>query len=329
MKAIWLERTGGPEMLDDRDIPTPVPGPGQVLVKAHFIGVNMPEVLVRRGVYPRMPHLPTVPGIEMSGLVVAAGPNVRSLREGQAVYVSARELPQRAGCYAEYIAVDENVPYPLPEGIDLQAAATLASYQVAYHLLRSATAGIPFQSVLIKAAAGGVGTALVQLAKESGAQVIGLVRSEAKAEFVRAQGATVVIKEQLEKVAARVADVTQGRGVDLVLDPVGGARFLDNFELLAPLGLVVLFGVLDGPPPDFVSAMLNRSLKSPAVRVFNMHMLNENRETRRTATSALIELLAKGRIRPVVHDRLALAEATKAQTLLESGKVLGNLLLYP
>src|SRR5688572_5898565 len=113
MKAIRIEKTGGPEVLQYVDVPTPACAPDQVLVKAHAIGVNMPEVLVRRGTYGWMPPLPAIPGIEMSGAVIEAGAAVREAGVGQRVYVSARELPQRAGCYAEYIAVPERAVYPL------------------------------------------------------------------------------------------------------------------------------------------------------------------------------------------------------------------------
>lgn len=329
MKAIWLSRPGGPEVLEYREIPTPEPRPGQVLVKAHSIGVNMPEVLVRRGEYPHMPALPTVPGIEMSGEVVAVAPGVRALREGQPVYVSARELPQRAGCYAEYIAVDEHVPYMLPAGVDFEAAATLSAYQVAYHLLNSATRGHRYESVLVKAAGGGIGTALIQLGCAAGTQVIAAVRSDEKAEFVLDQGAAVAVNERTQDLEEQVTETTGGRGVDLVLDPVGGSAFAGNFDLLAPLGMVVLFGFLDGWPSEVLPAMRKHARYSPAMRVFNMHTFNDDRETRRTATEVLLQMLAEGVIRPVIQERVPLAEAARAQAMLENGRVLGQLLLSP
>jgi NADPH2:quinone reductase len=324
-----MERTGGPEVLHYVDLPTPRVGSGDVLVKAHAIGVNMPEVLVRRGAYAWMPPLPAIPGIEMSGVVVERGAGVTSLRVGQPVYVSARELPHRCGCYAEYIAVPEHAVTALAEGIDLDAAATLSGYQVAYHLLHSATRGFQYQSVLVQAAAGGIGSAAVQLARAAGKRVIALAGSDEKATFALAQGATAGINYRATGVAERIAAATGGRGVDLILDPVGGPHFTQLFAHLAPLGLVVLFGYLGGWPGDVVPAMRKHSGKSPALRTFSMHVFDDDPAARGAATTALLRMLGEGSIRPAIHARVPLAEAARAQTMLESGQVLGKLLLKP
>ena len=330
MKAIRLEKVGGPEMLEYVDVPTPVPGTGQVLVKAHAIGVCWPEVLVRRGTYAWMPPLPAIPGIEMSGVVAETGPGVSALAVGQAVYVSARELPHRAGCYAEYIAVGEGVPYVVPRGVDLDLAATLANYQVAYHLLHSATRGFRHESVLVQTAAGGVGSAAVQLARAAGKRVIAVAGSDDKCTFALGQGADVAINYRREDVKARVAEATGGSGVDLVLDAVAGPRFPELFDHLATLGLIVLYGALDGPPPaDLMAAMRRRPGTSPALRQFSIHAFDHDRDARRQATGALLDLLAKGAVTPAVHARLPLREAGRAQALLEGGTVLGKLLLKP
>jgi NADPH:quinone reductase len=330
MKAIRLERPGGPEALEYVDVPTPKPGAGEVLVKAQAIGVCWPEVLVRRGTYAWMPPLPAIPGIEMSGVVAETGAGVSALHAGQPVYVSARELPHRAGCYAEYIAVGEHVPYVIPPGVDLELAASLANYQVAYHLLHSAPRGLPYESVLVQTAAGGVGSAAVQLARAAGKRVIALAGSDAKCKFALEQGADAAINYRGGDVKARVAEATGNAGVDLILDAVAGPRFPELFDHLAPLGLVVLYGALDGPAPaDLMAAMRRRPGTSPALRLFSIHAFDHDRDARRRATSALLDLLAKGAIRPAIHARLPLAEAGRAQALLESGKVLGKLLLKP
>ena len=329
MKAILIERTGGPEVLQYVDVPTPVAGPGEVLVKAHAIGVNMPEVLVRRGVYAWMPPLPAIPGIEMSGAVVETGAGVRTLRVGQPVYVSARELVHRGGCYAEYIAVPEAAASALPDGVDLDAAATLAGYQVAYHLLHSATRGFQYESVLVQAAAGGIGSAIVQLARAAGKRVIALAGSDEKVKFALDQGAAVAINYRGEGLPSRIAGATDGKGVDLILDPVGGPRFGQLFDYLAPLGLVVLFGQLEGSPDDVMAGMRRHPGKSPALRLFSMHAFDGDPAGRRSATAALLQMLEDGVIRPRIHERLPLAEAGRAQAMLESGKVMGRLLLTP
>jgi NADPH2:quinone reductase len=191
MKAIQMLETGGPDVLKYIDLPTPKPGPGEVLVKAHAIGVCMPEIYVRQGVYAWMPPLPLTPGIEMSGTVVEAGRGCTQLRVGQKVFVCAREFEERANCYAEYIAGPENRIYAVPEvpgGVDLDQVAGLANYQVAWHLLNSALKGFQYDSVLVIAAAGGVGTALVQLAKAYGKRVIGVVSSRGDRPQARQRG---------------------------------------------------------------------------------------------------------------------------------------------
>jgi NADPH2:quinone reductase len=330
MKAIRLERPGGPEALEYVDVPTPRPGAGEVLVKAHAIGVCWPEVLVRRGTYAWMPPLPAIPGIEMAGTIAETGPGVNTLRVGQPVWISARELPHRAGCYAEYIAVGEHVPYVVPPGVDLDLASALANYQVAYHVLHSATRGFPYESVLVQTAAGGVGSAAVQLARVEGKRVIAIAGSDAKCKFALEQGADVAINYRSADVKAEVAAATGGAGVDLILDAVAGPRFPELFDHLAPLGLIVLYGALDGPAPaDLMAAMRRRPGASPALRVFSIHAFDHDREARRKTTGALLDLLATGAIRPAIHARLPLREAGQAQALLESGQVLGKLLLKP
>ena len=330
MKAVQIKTTGAPEVLDYIDVPTPKPGTEQVLIKAHSIGVCMPEIMVRKGKYHWMPPLPAIPGIEMSGVVAEAGAGVSALEVGQPVYVSARELPHRAGCYAEYIAVGEHVPYVLPAGVDFDAAAALANYQVAYHLLHSATRGFRYESVLVQTAAGGVGSAAVQLARAAGKRVVAVAGSEEKATFALEQGADVAINYRGGDVKARVAAATDGHGVDLILDAVAGPRFPELFDHLATLGMVVLYGALDGPAPaDLMAAMRRRPGTSPALRQFSIHAFDHDRDMRRRTTGALLDLLSRGAIRPAIHARFPLAEADRAQALLESGTVLGKLLLKP
>src|SRR6476469_8976501 len=245
MKAILLTRTGDPSVLDYVEVPTPRPQPGEVLVKADTIGVSRPELLVRRGVYPWMPPLPAIPGIEMSGTVAELGSGSARFKVGQKVYVTARELPVRAGCYAEYIAVPEAAPFGLPENVDLEAAACLSNYQVAWHLLHTATRGAPGKSVLIGSASGGLGSAAVQLAKLAGMTAIALVGTEEKARALKAYGADHVIDHSREDVGARVASITNNAGVDLILDAVGGRDFAKLLPMLGPFGLLVSYGTMD------------------------------------------------------------------------------------
>jgi len=330
MKAIQMTRPGGPEVLQYVELPTPRPGPDEVRIKAHAIGVCMPETLVRKGAYRWMPPLPLIPGIEMSGTVVEAGSRVRTLRIGQPVFVSAREFKERAGCYAEYLATAERSVYALPDGIDLDQAAGLSNYQVAWHLLNTALRGFQYESVLVLAAAGGVGTALVQLAKAAGKRVIGVSSSDARAAFARAQGCDAVIDRKRGNVVDQVRELTAGRGVDLVLDPAGGAGMIALFDCLDRFGLLLLYGRLEGPPQgNLQSAMEKAPVRSLGFRQFTMHTLDEWPELRARATHALIRMLSDGTIKVPIHERVPLAEAPRAHRLFESGQVMGKLIMKP
>lgn len=330
MKAILLTRTGDPSELEYVDVPTPRPQADQVLVKADTIGVSRPELLVRKGLYQWMPPLPAIPGIEMAGTIAALGANVTSLAVGDKVYVGARELAQRAGCYAEYIAVPARAPFRLPPETDLEAAACLSNYQVAYHLLHTATRGAPGRTVVIDSAAGGLGSAAVQLAQIAGMTAIGLVGTDDKARALKAFGADHVINYATEDVTARVTEITGGLGVDLVLDAVGGKNFVRNFSMLAAFGLVVSYGRLRGPLEENVVAALAEGpgyLNSTALRVFTMHTLDDKPALRAESMNYLIARL--GAIRPLIHARLPLREAWRAHAMLEAREVIGKLLLKP
>jgi NADPH2:quinone reductase len=285
---------------------------------------------VRKGTYAWMPPLPAIPGIEMSGTIVEAGSDVLERKVGESVFISARDLPVRAGCYAEYIAVPARAAHKLPEGVDLEAAACLSNYQVAWHLLHTACRGVEARTVLVHAAAGGVGSAAVQLALIAGMRVIGVAGSEAKRRAVLELGAGHAFNHRTDDVFARVREATSGEGTNLILDPIGGKSFARNFAMLAPLGLVVSYGRLDGPPdPGFVQAMREHHEVSPAVRFFTIHSFDHRPDIRAAATNALVDHLAAGRIRPLIHARLKLDEAGRAHELLESGEVIGKIVMKP
>ena len=332
MKAILLTRTGDPSVLDYVEVPTPRPGPGAVLVKADTIGVSRPEALVRDGSYPWMPPLPAIPGIEMAGTVAECGPGGAAYRPGDKVYVSARELPVRAGCYAEYIAVPERALFRLPPDADLDKAACLSNYQVAYHMLHTATRGAPGRSMMIDGASGGVGSAAIQLAKIAGMMAIGLVGTDEKAGALLAFGADHAIVTGRENVAERVAAITGGEGVDLIFDAVGGAEFADNLAMLAPFGLAVFYGRWRGLPQENLVAALNGGRgydNSTAVRAFTMHTMDDKPALRAESMNYLIGKLSEGAIRPLVHARLPLKDARRAHEMLEARQVIGKVLLKP
>ena len=330
MKAIVLREPGGPSALQYTDVPTPRPRAGEVLVRAHTIGVSRPELLVRRGVYPWMPKLPAIPGIEMTGTVVEIGPEGANVAVGQNVFVSARELSERAGCYAEYIAVPARAIFRLPASVDLEAAACLSNYQVAYHLLHTATKPIAGASVLIRSAAGGLGSAAVELAKLSGQHAIAVVNGAAKAKALQGR-ADAVIDIENDDILHGVLAATQGRGADLILDGRGGEGFAENFALLAPFGLVISYGLIGGPIPESLVQNMGAThySKSPAVRFFTMHTMDKNPALRAESMQYLIARLTAGELHPLIHTRLPLSEAWRVHTMLEAREVIGKVLLKP
>jgi NADPH2:quinone reductase len=312
-----------------RDAPVPEPGPGEVLIRAHAIGVGMPDAMIRAGVYPWMPPLPATPGTELSGTIEKLGADVTSRTVGQRVYTTARERPQRGGHYAEYVAAPVDATFVLPDGVDLDAAAALANYQVAYHLLRDAVRPRPRESMLIFAAAGGMGNALIDLARAADLVVIGVTSGPAKVRVARELGANHVIDRKVENVDARIGVITGGRGVDFIIDPVGGPSIPGNLARLAPCGTLVIYGALGGKAELDLMSTLRASKNSPALRQFSIHTYDHLVDERRAGMRAIIAMLADGKLKPRIHASLPLADAARAHELLESGAVMGKLLLKP
>jgi NADPH2:quinone reductase len=329
MKLIQFRMPGPPGVLQCLDVPIPEPKPGEVLIRAHAIGVGIPDTLIRAGTYSHMPPLPATPGTELSGTIEKVGDGVASRRAGQRVYASARERPQRGGHYAEYVATPAEATFVLPDGVDSEAAAALANYQVAYHIFNDALRLRNGQSVLIHAAAGGMGNALIDLAKTAGLRVIGVAGGAGKARFARDLGADHVVDRKGEDLAARVAEITGGHGVDAIIDPVAGPTIPGNLALLAPCGVLVIYGGLGGKAPLDLEQTLRARGNSPAIRHFTIHTWDRLVEERRAGVRAIIDMLADGKLHPRIHAVLPLAEAARAHEMLESGAVLGKLLLRP
>lgn len=330
MKVVQVPRHGPPDVLVCVDVPQPAPKPNEVLVRAHSIGVGIPDLAIRSGTYRWMPKLPAVPGTELSGTVVAVGSSVSTVREGDAVLVSAREKDERGGCYAEFVTVAEAALFPLPPAADLEKAAALSNYQLVQLLVTDAAHATAGQTALVYAAAGGVGSALVDVLTSMGLGVIGVAKGVDKAAFLTRIGAKWAVDRASEAVPEAVMAATDGRGVDLIFDPVGGPSFPDNIKLLAHLGKVVSFGSLGGQPSgDLLAVMREHRNRNPSVCTFSIHGYDKRRERRRAAMSWAIAELAAGRISPAISARLPLADARQAHELLESGRSVGKILLQP
>ena len=330
MKIIQFREPGPPEVMQCIDVPVPALQDGEVLVRAHSIGVGIPDTLIRAGTYNWMPPLPATPGTELSGVIERVGPGVTSRKAGQHVVASARERPHRGGHYAEYVATPAEATFVLPDGVDLEAAAALANYQVGYHMLKDAAKVAKGESLLLYAAAGGMGNAVIDLARAWGLSVIGVVSSDDKARFARELGAAHVINRRTEAVAERVRALTAGRGVDYIIDPVAGPTIAGNLGLLAPMGMLVIYGGLGGRAHgDVLAEMRKHGTICPAIRTFSIHAWDHRPEERRAGMRALIDMLAAGQLHPRIHARLKLEDARKAHAMLEGGEVLGKLLLQP
>jgi NADPH2:quinone reductase len=330
MKAIQISRTGGPDVLEHVEIPTPTPGPGEVLVKATAIGVNYFDTMIRSGRYRWMPKLPFVLGNEMSGTVEAIGPGVTKLKVGDPVFIAGYEIGNRGGLYAEYAAVPEQSAWPLPVGVDPDEATALTNYHLAWILLHHAARGITPRTVVVYGAAGGVGTALIDVARLAGATVIGTAGSAEKCAFVKSRGAAHAIDYRSEPVADRVLSLTDGHGADIIFDHVAGKAFTDGLKMVAPLGMIVSYAILAGmPETDLFKEMRANIEKSPAVRCFTMHTYDHMEEPRREAMARAMELLGTRRVRPAIAASFPLAEARRAHDLIEARTAAGKIVLKP
>ena len=331
MRVIEMQRAGGPEVLQLAEKPLPQPRVGEVRVRAQAIGISSADMLVRKGVYNWMPPLPAIPGNEMAGTVDALGPESSGFRVGERVLVSSRELAFRGGCYAEAICVPAAALFRLPDDITPDDAVCLPNYQLAGALLYESGVRKP-RSIVAYGASGGVGMALLQLARCDGIDAIGIVSSEEKRRFVERAGIEHVLMRGKDDLKKNVISLTGGRGVDVVYAMGGpGAAFVANLDLLAPLGTVVSFAVLGGlmPDADFFGELRKRLGKSLGVRVYSVHALDHEHEVRRALMARAIDLMATGRLRPPPPTVLPLAEAARAHEMMEASRHMGKIILKP
>jgi NADPH2:quinone reductase len=329
ISLVRRERPGGPEVLDLVQVPKPRPAPDEARVAAHAIGVGKPDMLIRRGIYKWMPPLPATPGNELAGVVDAVGAGVTQVRVGDRVLVSARELPQRGGCYTECICVPASALYALPEGVSMVDAVSAPNFQMAAAMLFDA-GGAPPHSVLVHGAAGGVATSVLQLARAKGILGIGTTSTASKREAVQALGIEHVIDRSAGDLRERVMAITQGRGVDLVLDHVGGPHFVSNLDLLAPRGTLLSFNVLAGVPQDnLIDALRSRLDRSLAVRCYSIHTLDAEPRRRRELMNMVLALMGQGSLPSPAANHFDLQDVRRAHEVLDAGTLAGKIVLLP
>jgi len=323
MRAIVVQRLGPPEVLELSQAPVPEPGPGQVLVRLHAAGVNFSDTERRRGIYAGL-ALPWIPGTEGAGRVVAVGPGVESTLLDRRVAFWAMP-PAVSGTYAEYAVAPASSLFLLRPDTPFDLGAAFPQQGLtAYGLAFFATVLHPGATVLVHAAAGGVGQILVQLARRQGARVFGTVSSPEKAAVVAELGAEPLLYG--EDLPERVAAATGGLGVDRVFDSVGKATQDQSLAVLAPHGELIFFGDASGPPaPIDPDHLYGRSLKIGAFG------LNVNRDPAAWAAARrhLLEWIEAGDLAISVSRRFPLQEAAEAHRLLESRASIGKVVLLP
>lgn len=320
--AMMVHAVGGPEAMVWEEVQLPPPGPGQALIRHHAVGVNFLDVYHRSGLYP-MP-LPLTPGSEGAGEVLAVGPGVVNVAVGDRVaYGTAR------GSYADERLIDAGTLVKLPDAIAYDtAAAMMLKGLTAQYLLRQTFAVKPGQTILVHAAAGGVGLILCQWAKHIGATVIGTVGSKDKAVLADEAGCDKVILYREEDFAAAVKDFTNGQLCDVVYDGVGKDTFMGSLDCLKPRGLMVSFGNASGPVADFNLGVL---AAKGSLYVTRPTLFTHASTPDRLAAMAkdLFEVVGSGAVRIPVHAHVPLTQAAQAHRDLESRRTTGATVLTP
>ncbi|WP_343528905.1 quinone oxidoreductase [Sphingomonas sp.] len=322
-KTAFIEKTGGPEVIQWREHDLPAPGMGEVRMRHHAVGLNYIDTYHRSGLYPI--DLPGGLGSEAAGVVEAVGEGVTDFAVGDRVGVFG---PAR-GAYTTARNVPADLLVPLPDGVDDRtAAAILLKGATTAFLIEDCARVQPGWPVLVHAAAGGVGHLAVGWLKAIGATVIATVGSEAKAEKARAAGADHVILNRTEDVAARVRAITQGEGVPVVLDGVGKATWGASLDSAARRGLVVSFGNASGPV-DGVNLGILATKGSLFVTRPTLFDYAVSAAAKRRLIARVFEMLEKGAITPEIGQSLALTDAAEAHRAIEAGETVGSTVLIP
>jgi NADPH2:quinone reductase len=322
MKAIQVAQVGGPEVLTFVDLRVPDPKPNEALVQIEAAGVNFIDVYFREGRYPA--SLPFINGQEAAGLVVAVGADVTTLRLGDRVAYTST-----LGSYAEYAAVPADRLVKIPDELDFnQAAAAMLQGMTAHYLSHSTYPIKSGDTVLIHAAAGGVGLLLVQMAKQLGARVIGTAGSEEKAQLARDAGADELIVYTQQDFETETRRLTEGQGVNVVYDGVGKDTFERDLNVLRPRGYLVLFGGASGAVPPFDLLELTKHGSLFVTRPSLQHYIAMREELEQRANDVL-QMILRGDLKLRIHKTYPLAEAQQAHRDLEGRKTTGKLLLIP
>ncbi|RLQ96111.1 quinone oxidoreductase family protein [Falsibacillus albus] len=324
MKVIEFTEYGGPEVLERKERERPVPQGREVLIQVQAIGVNYADTARREGQYVVDTALPFIPGAEVAGIVVDVGDGVKDAKPGDRVVTLIE-----AGGYAEYALADERGLISLPSGIDFTAAAALPLQGLsAYHILKTMGRIDNGETVLIHAAAGGVGTLAVQLAKRFGAgKIIATASSEQKRALAKEMGADILIDYTKAGWEEEVLKATGGKGVNLALEMAGGEIFKKTLKCLAPFGRMVIYGAASGEQAKFYPTSLMG--KNQSVIGFFLPQIMNKPELLKPSMHELLSLVTEGDLRLTIGGVYPLEEAANVHTLMQSRKTSGKLILVP
>jgi NADPH2:quinone reductase len=325
MKAVLVNEFGGPEVLVFKEVNNPNPVSNQVLIEVAAASVNFADITARQGLYHNVGKPPFIPGLDVAGTIVAVGENVQHLKVGQRVVA----FPD-AGSYAEFTIAREVLTYPIPDSVDFETAAAFPTVSItSYNLLANVARIQKGESVLIHAAAGGIGTTATQLAKILGAgTVIGTVSSDEKAKAALDAGADHVINYMNDNYAEKVNELTDGKGVDVILNSVAGDIFEQDLACLATFGRLAIFGHSAGKAGTVKSSDLHGSCRS--VLGYSMGTNRKYRpEGLRESVKAVLNYVDEGKLKMVISKSFALEEAAAAHQWIESRKSTGKVLLKP
>ncbi|RKP43726.1 quinone oxidoreductase family protein [Trinickia fusca] len=323
VKAIRYERTGGPEVMQWVDVEVGEPGPGEVRIAQRAVGLNYIDVYFRTGLYPQ--PLPAGLGMEAAGEVTAVGAGVTHLKNGDRVAYVAR--PPGAYCEARVLPAAALVKLPDAVSFDDAASAMLQGLTAQY-LLRQTYRVQPGQTILIHAAAGGVGLFVCQWAKALGATVIGTVGSDEKAELVKAHGCDHAIVYTRENFTERVKEITGGAGVPVVYDSIGKDTYKGSLDCLAPLGYFVSFGNASGPLPPIESSEFSNRGSLFFTRPTLFSYMGQPGALEAMAAE-LFDVLSSGKVKTNIRQRYALKDVGEAHRDLEARKTTGSTILIP
>ena len=323
MRAIWVEELGEPDVLRLRELPIPVPAAGEVRLKVEAVGINFADVLASAGQYLTRTRVPYTPGMEFAGTIDALGEGVSGLEVGQRV----ASLGGRGGL-AEFALSPTAALIPVPASFSgAQAAAFPVSYFTAYFGLRTLGRGVPGEWVLVQAAAGALGTASIQLAKQMGMNVVAMASTEAKLQIARGLGADVTLLQDDPERVQKVREAAGGKGVPLVLEVVGGTRFQESLDMAANLGRVIVIGNASREQADMRPVELMK--RNLSVTGLWLTSLMQDQELAQGAAQELAKLLATGNVVPQVGPTYPLADSARAFRDLMGRKTTGKVIIEP